>query len=107
MTVMSDATALEGLKPTEKINVRKVFGLETDMVVHGFKTRTEYVPEIDPSYRFDPQTTTAILAGFEHNRRVMVQGYHGTGKSTHIEQVAARLNWPMIRLTWSARTPSF
>ena len=98
MTVMSDSAALEGLKPTEKINVRKVFGLDTDMVVHGFKTRTEYVPAIDNAYRFDPQTTMAILAGFEHNRRVMVQGYHGTGKSTHIEQVAARLNWPMIRV---------
>ena len=98
MTVMSDTTALDGMKPTEKINVRKVFGLDSDMVVHGFKTRTEYVPEIDPAYRFDPQTTLAILAGFEHNRRVMVQGYHGTGKSTHIEQVAARLNWPMIRV---------
>ncbi|MFN3609922.1 MAG: cobaltochelatase subunit CobS, partial [Hyphomonas sp.] len=98
MTVMSDTNALEGMKPTEKVNVKKVFGLETPMVVHGFKTRTEYVPEIDPAYRFDPQTTLAILAGFEHNRRVMVQGYHGTGKSTHIEQVAARLNWPMIRV---------
>ena len=98
MTVMSDSTALDGMEPTEKINVRKVFGLDTDMVVHGFKTRTEYVPEIDDAYRFDPQTTLAILAGFEHNRRVMVQGYHGTGKSTHIEQVAARLNWPMIRV---------
>ena len=98
MTVMSDTDQLAGLKPTEKINVKEVFGLETDMVVHGFKTRTEYVPEIDESYRFDPQTTMAILAGFEHNRRVMVQGYHGTGKSTHIEQIAARLNWPMIRV---------
>ena len=98
MTVMSDTDALEGMKPTEKINVKKVFGLDTTMTVHGFKTRTEYVPEIDPSYRFDPQTTMAVLAGFEHNRRVMVQGYHGTGKSTHIEQIAARLNWPMIRV---------
>jgi cobaltochelatase CobS len=62
------------------------------------RPRTEYVPEIDDAYRFDPQTTLAILAGFEHNRRVMVQGYHGTGKSTHIEQVAARLNWPMMRV---------
>ena len=98
MTVMSETDALEGLKPTEKVNVKKVFGLDTPMTVHGFKTRTEYVPEIDPSYRFDPQTTMAVLAGFEHNRRVMVQGYHGTGKSTHIEQIAARLNWPMIRV---------
>ena len=98
MNVMNETDVLDGMKPTEKINVRKVFGLDTDMVVHGFKTRTEYVPEIDTAYRFDPQTTMAILAGFEHNRRVMVQGYHGTGKSTHIEQVAARLNWPMIRV---------
>ncbi len=63
MTVMSDSTALEGMKPTEKINVRKVFGLDTDMVVHGFKTRTEYVPEIDPAYRFDPQTTLRSSPG--------------------------------------------
>ena len=98
MTSMTSTDTLEGLKPTEKLNLKKLFGLYTAMVVHGFKTRTEYVPEIDPSYRFDPQTTLAILAGFEHNRRVMVQGYHGTGKSTHIEQVAASLNWPMIRV---------
>ena len=98
MTVMSDTDQLAGLEPTEKINVKKVFGLDTDMVVHGFKDRTEYVPELDESYRFDPQTTMAVLAGFEHNRRVMVQGYHGTGKSTHIEQIAARLNWPLIRV---------
>ena len=74
MTVMSDSDALQGLKPTQKINVRKVFGLDTDLIVHGFKERTEYVPAIDDSYRFDPQTTIALLAGFEHNRRVMVQG---------------------------------
>ena len=98
MTVMSDSDALQGMEPTQKINVRKVFGLDTDLVVHGFKERTEYVPAIDESYRFDPQTTIALLAGFEHNRRVMVQGYHGTGKSTHIEQIAARLNWPTIRV---------
>jgi cobaltochelatase CobS len=98
MPATRDTDSLEGMKPTEKLSVRKLFGMDTDKTVHGFKTRTEYVPEIDPSYRFDPQTTLAILAGFEHNRRVMVQGYHGTGKSTHIEQVAARLNWPMIRV---------
>ncbi|MEL6475105.1 MAG: cobaltochelatase subunit CobS [Pseudomonadota bacterium] len=98
MTVMSHTDALEGLEPTETIDVKKVFGLDTKMKVKGFKTGTEYVPEIDEAYRFDPQTTLAILAGFEHNRRVMVQGYHGTGKSTHIEQIAARLNWPMIRV---------
>ena len=98
MSLTSDTDVLTELEPTVEINVRDVFGIDTDMVVHGFETKTEYVPEIDPSYRFDPQTTMAILAGFEHNRRVMVQGYHGTGKSTHIEQVAARLNWPMIRV---------
>ena len=98
MTIMNDSDALIGLEPTQKINVKKVFGLDTDMVVKGFKEKTEYVPEFDPAYRFDPQTTIAILAGFAHNRRVMIQGYHGTGKSTHLEQVAARLNWPMIRV---------
>ncbi|MEL6285672.1 MAG: cobaltochelatase subunit CobS [Pseudomonadota bacterium] len=98
MTVMSDSDILQGLEPTVDIAVREVFGLDTDMVVKGFKERTEYVPEFDAAYRFDPQTTLAILAGFQHNRRVMVQGYHGTGKSTHIEQVAARLNWPLIRV---------
>lgn len=98
MTVMSDTDALQGVKPILPINVRDVFGIDTDMVVHGFEERSDYVPALDESYRFDPQTTLALLAGFEHNRRVMVQGYHGTGKSTHIEQVAARLNWPCIRV---------
>jgi cobaltochelatase CobS len=68
------------------------------MQVPAFRTRTEYVPEIDTAYKFDPETSLAILAGFAHNRRVMVQGYHGTGKSTHIEQIAARLNWPLVRI---------
>ena len=98
MSLTSDTDALNGLEPTVELKVRDVFGIDTDMVVHGFKDKTEYVPEVDEAYRFDPQTTLALLAGFEHNRRVMVQGYHGTGKSTHIEQVAARLNWPMIRV---------
>ncbi len=98
MTVISSTDQLVDLKPTEQINVRDVFGLDTDMIVHGFPIRTEYVPELDESYYFDPETTLAVLAGFEHNRRVMVQGYHGTGKSTHIEQIAARLNWPLIRI---------
>ena len=98
MTVMSSDDKLSGLKPSVKIKVREAFGLDTDMVVHGFREKTEYVPEFDEAYRFDPQTTLAVLAGFEHNRRVMVQGYHGTGKSTHIEQIAARLNWPTIRV---------
>ena len=75
-----------------------VFGIETKMKVPAFKTANEHVPERDPAYRFDRETTLAILAGFAFNRRVMIQGYHGTGKSTHIEQVAARLNWPCIRI---------
>ncbi|WP_460274822.1 cobaltochelatase subunit CobS [Celeribacter sp. ULVN23_4] len=89
-----DATA----KPTETISVRDVFGIDTDMTVKGFAEATDRVPALDPTYKFDPDTTLAILAGFSHNRRVMIQGYHGTGKSTHIEQVAARLNWPSVRV---------
>ena len=84
--------------PTEDIAVRDVFGIDTDMVVKGFTDRTSRVPELDSTYKFDPDTTLAILAGFSHNRRVMIQGYHGTGKSTHIEQVASRLNWPTVRV---------
>ncbi len=85
------------LHPDTRVSARD-FGVASDMQVPAFSRRTEYVPEVDPGYRFDPDTTLAILAGFAHNRRVMVQGYHGTGKSTHIEQVAARLNWPLIRI---------
>ncbi|KUJ76821.1 cobalamin biosynthesis protein CobS [Ruegeria marisrubri] len=85
-------------KPTEEISVREVFGIDSDMHVKRFFEQTERVPEIDHTYKFDPETTLAILAGFTHNRRVMIQGYHGTGKSTHIEQVAARLNWPTVRV---------
>ncbi|MGA0927557.1 MAG: cobaltochelatase subunit CobS, partial [Burkholderiaceae bacterium] len=85
-------------KPTEEISVRDVFGIDSDMKVKGFADATDRVPEIDSTYKFDRDTTLAILAGFSHNRRVMIQGYHGTGKSTHIEQVAARLNWPAVRV---------
>ncbi len=85
-------------KPTEDISVRDVFGIDSDMKVKGFAEPIERVPAIDPTYKFDPDTTLAILAGFAYNRRVMIQGYHGTGKSTHIEQVAARLNWPAVRV---------
>jgi cobaltochelatase CobS len=84
--------------PDTKYDVRKTFGLDIDLEVPGFKEANENVPEIDKTYQFDHDTTMAILAGFSHNRRVMVQGYHGTGKSTHIEQVAARLNWPCVRI---------
>jgi len=84
--------------PDIAVDVRQTFGLDVDMEVPAFSEGEEHVPTIDPTYQFDFETTLAILAGFKHNRRVMVQGYHGTGKSTHIEQVAARLNWPMIRV---------
>ena len=80
------------------VNVREAFGIDQDFSVPAFGERSEHVPLIDEDYVFDPDTTLAILAGFTHNRRTMIQGYHGTGKSTHIEQVSARLNWPCIRV---------
>tara|TARA_B100001057_G_scaffold326900_1_gene327181 strand:+ start:491 stop:1471 length:981 start_codon:yes stop_codon:yes gene_type:complete len=85
-------------KPTIKINTIELFGVTCNFEVFAFAEKTENVPEIDNTYKFDPNTTLAILAGFACNRRVLIQGYHGTGKSTHIEQVAARLNWPCIRI---------
>ena len=88
--------------PDTEVDVRAVFGIDTDMKVPAFSQPDERVPDRDDSYVFDPDTTLAILAGFAFNRRVMVQGYHGTGKSTHIEQVAARLNWPCIRINLDA-----
>jgi cobaltochelatase CobS len=94
---MSTADDLISLKPDKSVSARE-FGVDSDMKIPAFSQANEYVPDLDPAYRFDPQTTLAILAGFAFNRRVMVQGYHGTGKSTHIEQVASRLNWPMIRI---------
>ena len=84
--------------PDIKVSVRQVFGIDNDMEVPAFSQTSEHVPDVDEAYRFNTPTTLAILAGFAHNRRVMIQGYHGTGKSTHIEQVAARLNWPCIRI---------
>ena len=84
--------------PDLEIDVREAFDIDIDLKVMAFKESNEYVPSIDESYKFDKNTTLAILAGFSHNRRVMIQGYHGSGKSTHIEQVAARLNWPCIRV---------
>jgi cobaltochelatase CobS len=95
---MADGATEMNIRPTEDISVREVFGIDTDMVVKGFPEKSDRVPEIDRTYKFDPDTTLAILAGFSHNRRVMIQGYHGTGKSTHIEQVAAHLNWPAVRV---------
>jgi cobaltochelatase CobS len=84
--------------PDAVVSVRSVFGIDSDLKVPAFTAASEHTPDIDPLYRFDPPTTLAILAGFTHGRRVLVRGYHGTGKSTHIEQVAARLNWPCVRV---------
>jgi cobaltochelatase CobS len=85
-------------KPDIKLSVKQTFGIESDMQVSAFSKKNEYVPKIDSDYKFDKDTTLAILAGFSFNKRVLIQGYHGTGKSTHIEQVAARLNWPCVRV---------
>src|SRR5215475_366940 len=86
------------LAPDREVNARDALGVPFDMKVPAFSERDPHVPDVDEAYKFDPETTRALVAGFAHNRRVMVQGYHGTGKSTHIEQVAARLNWPLIRV---------
>ena len=91
-------TNLAELVPDIKISVNQIFGIDTEMKVDGFSKKNEYVPEIDSAYKFDRDTTLAIIAGFAFNKRILIQGYHGTGKSTHIEQVAARLNWPCIRV---------
>ncbi|MDG1286492.1 MAG: AAA family ATPase [Rickettsiales bacterium] len=84
--------------PDTELSASKVFGIDCDWKIPAFKERTEHVPDVDETYQFDSATTRAILAGFVYNRRVLIQGYHGTGKSTHIEQVAARLNWPTLRV---------
>jgi cobaltochelatase CobS len=95
---MPQFSAAETGVPDMKVSVRQVFGVDSDMEAPAYSRPSEYVPDLDPDYLFNRETTLAILAGFAHNRRVMIQGYHGTGKSTHIEQVAARLNWPCIRI---------
>src|SRR5881398_3913514 len=92
------STATPAGEPDIKISVRQTFGIDTDLEVPAFSKPSEHVPDFDDAYRFDHDTTLAILAGFAFNRRVMICGYHGTGKSTHVEQVAARLNWPCIRV---------
>ena len=84
--------------PDIKLSIKQTFGIDSDMEVDAFSKKTDYVPDIDKTYKFDKDTTLAILSGFSFNKRVFVQGYHGTGKSTHIEQIAARLNWPCIRI---------
>ena len=86
------------LVPDHEVNARDTFGVDFDMKAPAFTTRDPHVPDLDESYVFDPETTRALMAGFAHDRRVMVQGFHGTGKSTHIEQVAARLHWPLVRV---------
>jgi cobaltochelatase CobS len=96
-TARPEAGALADL-PDIRVSVRQLFGLDTDMQAPAFSQQTDLVPDLDEAYCFDHDTTLAILAGFAYNRRVIIQGYHGTGKSTHIEQVAARLNWPCVRV---------
>ena len=91
-------TNLSELTPDIKISVNQIFGIDTEMKVDAFSKKNEYVPEVDSNYKFDRDTTLAIISGFAHNKRVLIQGYHGTGKSTHIEQVAARINWPCVRV---------
>ena len=91
-------TDLHSLQPDRTVAVRDLFGIDSSMKVQAFSQRDEHVPEVDEAYRFNRDVTLAILAGFTRNRRVMVQGLHGTGKSTHVEQVAARLNWPCVRI---------
>ena len=93
---MTNLTTLK--KPDIKISVRQTFGIDTEMEVDAFSNKSELVPKIDQDYKFDRDTTLAVLSGFSFNKRVLIQGYHGTGKSTHIEQVAARLNWPCVRV---------
>ena len=93
---MTNLTSLKS--PDIKISVKQTFGIETEMEVNAFSKENEFVPKIDQNYKFDRDTTLAILSGFSFNKRVLIQGYHGTGKSTHIEQVAARLNWPCVRV---------
>jgi cobaltochelatase CobS len=95
---MTAATQEVAGLPDMKVSIRQVFGIDSDMEVPAYSEPDEHVPDVDQDYRFDKATTLAILAGFAHNRRVMVTGYHGTGKSTHVEQVAARLNWPCVRV---------
>src|SRR3712207_6778997 len=96
-TSMASASNHQNL-PDIRLSVRQTFGFDSELQVPAYSQPTEHVPTVDEAYRFDRDTTLAILAGFAHNRRVMIQGYHGTGKSTHIEQVASRLNWPCIRV---------
>ena len=98
MPAQTEASRTQAGLPDMKVSVRQVFGIDSDLEVPAYSKADEHVPDADPDYLFNRDVTLAILAGFKHNRRVMIQGYHGTGKSTHIEQVASRLNWPCIRV---------
>lgn len=98
MQTVHESLNASNMMPDRMVDARATFGLDQDLQVPAFAAVDEHVPAADPDYRFDPVTTRAILAGFMHNRRVLIQGYHGTGKSSHIEQVAARLNWPCLRI---------
>ena len=95
------------IEPDIKISVNQTFGIESDMEVDAFSKKNEYVPDIDKNYKFDRDTTLAILSGFAFNKRCLISGYHGTGKSTHIEQVAARLNWPCLRINLDGHISRF
>ncbi|MEW8525318.1 MAG: cobaltochelatase subunit CobS [Candidatus Thiodiazotropha endolucinida] len=98
MAAMNSKNDVSLDRPDMEVSARELFGIDSDMKAPAFSEAEEHVPVVDEAYRFDPDTTMAILVGFKHNRRVLLQGYHGTGKSSHIEQVAARLNWPCVRV---------
>jgi cobaltochelatase CobS len=98
MSLIEKSEEMKMMAPDTQVSIKEAFGIDMEGTAPAFSEKSDYVPDFDETYKFDPQTTRAILAGFTHNRRVMVQGYHGTGKSTHIEQVAARLNWPLMRI---------
>ena len=95
------------IQPDMKVSIKQTFGFDSEMEVNAFSKKSEHVPEIDKNYKFDKETTLAIISGFAYNKRVLVQGYHGTGKSTHIEQIAARLNWPCIRVNLDSHVSRF
>lgn len=108
MTQIETHTRAHSLdQPDITISVRQTFGIDSDLQVPAFSITSDYVPETDDTYQFDKDTTLALLAGFAHNRRTLIQGYHGTGKSTHVEQVAARLNWPCVRVNLDSHISRF